>query len=136
MPTFLHAADLHLDSPLAGLERYDGAPVDEIREASRRAFDNLVETAIDREVTPKLTGAFSQQVVNSLLTRATLCYVTAGGDEKRRFKAFVRAICSDERVVSTWGVEGTAEQEADWVSLIASEPSVAEGRRSKKRGAT
>ncbi len=46
---FLHAADLHLDSPLKGLERYDGAPVDEIRGATRRALENLVRTAIERE---------------------------------------------------------------------------------------
>ncbi len=47
---FLHAADIHLDSPLKGLEQYDGAPVDEIRSATRRALENLVELAIDREV--------------------------------------------------------------------------------------
>lgn len=47
---FLHAADIHLDSPLLGLERYEGAPVDEIRSATRRAFDNLIELAIDEEV--------------------------------------------------------------------------------------
>ncbi len=47
---FLHAADLHLDSPLKGLERYEGAPVDEIRSATRRAFDNLVELAINEQV--------------------------------------------------------------------------------------
>lgn len=47
---FLHAADIHLDSPLRGLERYDGAPVDEIRGATRRALENLVQLAIDREV--------------------------------------------------------------------------------------
>jgi DNA repair exonuclease SbcCD nuclease subunit len=47
---FLHAADLHLDSPLHGLERYEGAPVDEIRGASRRALDNLVQLAIEEEV--------------------------------------------------------------------------------------
>jgi predicted phosphodiesterase len=46
---FLHAADLHLDSPLHGLERYEGAPVEEIRGATRRAFDNLVQLAIDEE---------------------------------------------------------------------------------------
>ncbi|SFP52585.1 hypothetical protein SAMN05518683_106122 [Salibacterium halotolerans] len=28
---FIHAADIHLDSPFRGLERYEGAPVDEIR---------------------------------------------------------------------------------------------------------
>jgi exonuclease SbcD len=46
---FLHAADIHLDSPLYGLERYEGAPIDEIRNATRRAFDNLVELAIEDE---------------------------------------------------------------------------------------
>ena len=44
---FIHAADIHLDSPLKGLERYEGAPVDEIRGATRRAFDNLVNLAIE-----------------------------------------------------------------------------------------
>lgn len=47
---FIHAADLHLDSPLRGLESYEGAPVEEIRSATRRAFDNLVKTAIERQV--------------------------------------------------------------------------------------
>ena len=46
---FIHAADIHLDSALHGLKRYDGAPVDEIRSATRRAFDNLIEVAIDEE---------------------------------------------------------------------------------------
>ena len=31
MLTFIHAADIHLDSPLRGLEQYDGAPVEQIR---------------------------------------------------------------------------------------------------------
>jgi DNA repair protein SbcD/Mre11 len=47
---FLHAADIHLDSPLKGLERYEGAPVDEIRCATRRALENLVRLAIERQV--------------------------------------------------------------------------------------
>jgi exonuclease SbcD len=47
---FLHAADIHLDSPLHGLERYEGAPVAELRGATRRAFDNLVDLAIEEEV--------------------------------------------------------------------------------------
>ncbi|HKU41393.1 MAG TPA: DNA repair exonuclease [Polyangiales bacterium] len=46
---FVHAADLHLDSPLRGLARYAGAPVDEMRLASRRACENLVELCIDEE---------------------------------------------------------------------------------------
>jgi exonuclease SbcD len=47
---FLHAADIHLDSPLHGLERYEGAPVAELRRATRRAFDNLVELAVEEKV--------------------------------------------------------------------------------------
>ena len=47
---FLHAADIHLDSPLRGLDRYEGAPVDEIRNATRRALENLVALAIEEEV--------------------------------------------------------------------------------------
>jgi DNA repair protein SbcD/Mre11 len=48
--TFIHAADIHLDSPLTGLEQYEGAPVEKIRSATRDAFRNLVDTAIDRRV--------------------------------------------------------------------------------------
>ncbi|WP_294643998.1 DNA repair exonuclease [uncultured Aureimonas sp.] len=44
---FLHAADIHLDSPLHGLSRYEGLPVDEIRSATRSAFDNMVQRALD-----------------------------------------------------------------------------------------
>ncbi len=47
---FIHAADIHLDSPLIGLERYDGAPVEEIRGATRQALDNMVRLAIDEAV--------------------------------------------------------------------------------------
>lgn len=43
---FLHCADIHLDSPLLGLDRYEGAPVDELRGATRRAFRDLVDLAI------------------------------------------------------------------------------------------
>jgi DNA repair exonuclease SbcCD nuclease subunit len=47
---FIHAADIHLDSPLRGLERYEGAPVQRIRDASRTALENLVSLAIQEKV--------------------------------------------------------------------------------------
>ena len=47
---FLHAADVHLDSPLTGLPDYPGAPVDEIRNATRRAFRNMTDLAIERQL--------------------------------------------------------------------------------------
>ncbi len=42
----VHAADVHLDSPLRGLARYQGAPVDAIRQATGRALAALVDTCI------------------------------------------------------------------------------------------
>ena len=47
---FIHTADIHLDSPLHKLDYYEGAPKDEIRQATRRAFNNLVQTAIAEAV--------------------------------------------------------------------------------------
>lgn len=43
----IHAADLHIDSPLRGLGRIEGAPVDDIRLATRRAFTRLVDTCLE-----------------------------------------------------------------------------------------
>ena len=45
---FLHAADLHLDSPLRGLEA--DAPAERIRGATRRALVNLVDLALSEQV--------------------------------------------------------------------------------------
>lgn len=48
--SFLHAADLHIDSPLRGLDAYEGAPVARLRGATRQALVALVDLAIDRTV--------------------------------------------------------------------------------------
>jgi DNA repair exonuclease SbcCD nuclease subunit len=45
--TFVHAADIHLDSPLAGLSRKDEAFSELVRGATRRAFSNVVDLAIE-----------------------------------------------------------------------------------------
>jgi len=47
---FIHTADLHIDSPLRGLSRYEGAPLERLRGATRRALERLVELAIDEQV--------------------------------------------------------------------------------------
>ena len=47
---FLHAADVHLDSPLRGLDEYEGAPAEALRGATRNAFAKLVELAIVERV--------------------------------------------------------------------------------------
>jgi DNA repair protein SbcD/Mre11 len=48
--SFLHAADLHLDSPLKMLEQYEGAPVESLRLATRRGLTRLVDLALERKV--------------------------------------------------------------------------------------
>ncbi|HEX4788661.1 MAG TPA: DNA repair exonuclease [Actinospica sp.] len=47
---FLHAADLHIDSPLRGLERLEDAPTGLLRGATRRAMENLVALAREERV--------------------------------------------------------------------------------------
>jgi predicted phosphodiesterase len=47
---FLHAADIHLDSPLRGLPEHDGHTATRIRHATREAFDGLVDFAIAEAV--------------------------------------------------------------------------------------
>lgn len=50
MPAFLHAADLHLDSPLRGLEARAGVSAERIRTASRVALTRMVDAALERQV--------------------------------------------------------------------------------------
>ena len=47
---FLHAADIHLDSPLIGLSKHEGTVAKRIRSATREAFDRLVGMAIEERV--------------------------------------------------------------------------------------
>jgi exonuclease SbcD len=46
---FIHAADLHLDSPLIGLAKKSEDCAARLDDASRRAFDNLVGLAIEED---------------------------------------------------------------------------------------
>ncbi|MGO9752155.1 MAG: metallophosphoesterase family protein [Solirubrobacteraceae bacterium] len=47
---FVHAADLHIDSPMKGLSAYPGAPAQEMRGATRRAFESLVGLCLSESV--------------------------------------------------------------------------------------
>ncbi|MEK6259497.1 MAG: DNA repair exonuclease [Planctomycetota bacterium] len=47
---FIHAADIHLDSPLRGLEAYPGAPAERLRIATRQAFDRVVDLCLEERV--------------------------------------------------------------------------------------
>lgn len=47
---FLHAADIHLDSPRSGLDLDPDAPATELRQAPRRSLENIVRLAEDEHV--------------------------------------------------------------------------------------
>jgi hypothetical protein len=81
-----------------------------------------VETAIETEIEPHLIDTFGLSVGRCLVTLATLSYVTAGGGETQRYRAFVDSVCSDERVVRKWGAEGVAKQAQEWKDLVPLEP--------------
>lgn len=48
--SFIHCADLHLDSPFTGMQQVDEEVAAHLLEASFLAFDNLIRTALDRKV--------------------------------------------------------------------------------------
>lgn len=95
MLKFIHAADIHLDSPLRGLERYEGAPLEEMRGATRRAFENLTELAIEEQVSFVLlagdlydgdwkdynTGLFFIRQMSQLQEAGIRTYVVAGNHD-------------------------------------------------------
>ena len=47
---FLHAADIHLDSPLIGLANIEGSVAERIRSAPRAAFEKLIERVIEDDL--------------------------------------------------------------------------------------
>ena len=47
---FIHAADLHMDTPFTGMRRVDASLVATLRDATTLAFENLVEAALEHDV--------------------------------------------------------------------------------------
>lgn len=47
---FLHAADIHLDSPLSGLQARADLPRDIIAHCTRRAFSAMIDLALAEDV--------------------------------------------------------------------------------------
>ena len=71
--SFIHAADIHLDSPLSGLSAYEGAPVELLRNAPRAAFSNLIDEAIRERVDFVNGGAKLVHPGGAKLVHLTLC---------------------------------------------------------------
>lgn len=92
---FIHAADIHLDSPMHKLESYEGAPVDDFRLSTRRAFDKLVEHAISEQADFLLisgdlydadwkdynTGLYFISRMNRLREAGIRVFITAGNHD-------------------------------------------------------
>jgi predicted phosphodiesterase len=112
---FLHAADIHLDSPQRGLDRYEGAPVAECRGATRRALENLASLAIAENVAFVLivgdlydgdwldynTGLFFGKVMSRLREARIPVYMIRGNhDAANRMTKDLRLL-DNVRVLST-----------------------------------
>jgi len=81
-----------------------------------------IEAIIEASVEPELIEALGRQMANTVLTQATLAYVSTDGTESERIAAFVNAIRSDEQVTGAWGEEALAALVHEWVGRLESEP--------------
>jgi len=95
MFSFIHTADIHLDSPLRGLEYHEDAPLEQIRGAARRALENLVNLAVEEQVKFVLivgdlydgdwrdfnTGLFFNQMMTRLKDADIKVFVVSGNHD-------------------------------------------------------
>ncbi len=107
----LHAADLHVDSPLRGLARYEGAPVDRIRGATRRALVSLVDHCLAESVDAVLlagdlydgnwqdysTGLFFAKQMSRLREAGVSVYLVSGNHDAQ--SKITRSLRLPENVV-------------------------------------
>jgi DNA repair protein SbcD/Mre11 len=101
---FLHAADLHLDSPLLGLAAKSTDFAERVEEASRRAFDNLVDLAItescrfvvfagdifDRDLRNMRTGLFFVSRIRRLTEAGIGVFMVLGNHDAEN--AFIKKL--------------------------------------------
>ena len=116
---FIHAADVHLDSPLRGLSRYESAPVETIRGACRRAFENLVDLAIEEKVAFVLlagdlydgdwkdysTGIYLSRQIGRLSQHGIMVYAVAGNHDAANKMTKVLDTPSNLKILSARKVE-------------------------------
>ncbi len=69
---------------------------------------------IDDTIKPQLIGALGRQAANSILTQATLAYVSKDGTEEERYEVFLQSICADERVTQIMDEETLEERLKEW----------------------
>ena len=54
------------------------------------------EGIIGLRIEPRLVSTLGLEMANSVLTRATIGYVTTEGSDRKRYEVFVHSICSDD----------------------------------------
>lgn len=81
-----------------------------------------VEEAIQTKIEPQLEESFGLSTTRSLVTLATLAYLTTVGGKTMRYRAFVDYLCSDERVTLEWGRTGAAQKAEEWKDLVPLRP--------------
>jgi len=69
---------------------------------------------IDDTIKPQLIEALGRQAANSILTQATLAYVSTDGTEDERYEAFLQSIFADGRVADMMDEETIAERLKEW----------------------
>ncbi len=121
----LHAADLHIDSPLRGLASYEGSPAEELRTASRRALENLVALATSESVDAVLfagdvydgdwpdyqTGLFFARQMSLLREAGIPAYLVYGNhDAQNRMTRRLR-LPDNVRVLETEGPETIRDED-------------------------
>jgi DNA repair exonuclease SbcCD nuclease subunit len=135
---FLHAADLHLDSPLRGLDADPLAPAAAIRNASRLALGRLVDLALEEDVAFLLiagdlydgdwpdyrTGHFFMNQAARLTRAGKHVFVIRGNhDAQNRMTRALRS--TDDRLVM-FGAEQAASHVLDELGVVIHGQSFAE----------
>ena len=75
---FLHAADIHLDSPLVGLQCEPDSPAEVLRGATRRALQNMVRLAIDEEPSTMISAPLirnTKPIINRIISINMLSFI-------------------------------------------------------------
>jgi methylenetetrahydrofolate dehydrogenase (NADP+)/methenyltetrahydrofolate cyclohydrolase len=85
-----------------------------------------IEATIEASIEPEMIEALGRQIANSVLTQATLAYVSTDGTESERIRAFVDAVRSDENVMGAWGEEALADLVQEWTGRLSLEPGLEE----------
>lgn len=121
----IHAADLHLDSPLRGLERYEGAPVHRVRGATRRAMENLVTLCIEEGADALLlagdlydgdwpdysTGLFFSSQMSRLREAGVRVYLISGNHDAHNRMTRSLSLPDNTVALSTWRPQTVRDEE-------------------------